>query len=215
LLTVRDTGTGMPEAVRARVFEPFFTTKERGKGTGLGLATVHGIVKQSQGHISVESEAGLGTTFKVFFPSASEPVASEPGPAAVSSAPRGSETLLLVEDEEPVRKLAGHILRDCGYRVLEAGDGSEAIRVCLEEAGPIQLVISDAVLPFLSGSALAERIKELRPDCRVLFMSGYTDDAVLRHGVLESGYAFLQKPFRPADLALTVRQILDGADQSG
>jgi two-component system cell cycle sensor histidine kinase/response regulator CckA len=209
ILTVADTGIGMSDEVRSHAFEPFFTTKEHGKGTGLGLATAYGIVKQSDGYITVDSEPGRGTTFRIYFPRATGPAtASERGERSALS-PRGTETILLVEDESGVRRLSRTILEAQGYIVLEAAAGDEALEVARSHAREIQLVATDVVMPGMSGRELWDRLKTLRPDSRVLFMSGYTDDAIARHGVLEPGIAFLQKPFTPFSLAQKVREVLD------
>ncbi len=211
MLAVSDTGAGMDEATQARIFEPFFTTKEQGRGTGLGLATVYGIVKQSEGYIYVYSELGRGTTFKVYLPRidpATEP-AERPAPPPPSKGPRGGETLLVVEDEQAVRELICSVLKGQGYTVLAAPDGEEALRLCREHGGPIDLVVSDVVMPRLGGRQLADGLAALRPGVKILFLSGYTDDAVVRHGVLEAETAFLQKPFTPAGLAHKVREVLD------
>jgi signal transduction histidine kinase len=215
VLTVTDTGTGMTDEVRSHAFEPFFTTKEKGKGTGLGLATAYGIVKQSGGYITVESEAGRGTTFRIYLPRV-EGAAVAPGRATSSSlSPVGTETILLVEDEAGVRRLSLTVLETQGYVVLEAASGDIALQVARAETGPIHLVVTDVVMPGMSGRELWDRLRALRPDSRVLFMSGYTDDAIARHGVLEPGIAFLQKPFTPFSLAQKVRELLDAKDRQG
>jgi PAS domain S-box-containing protein len=209
LMTVRDTGHGMDEATRARVFEPFFTTKEVGKGTGLGLAMVYGFVKQSGGHVEVESEVGRGTTFKVYLPRA-----EATGPLAKSSpnvleAPRGSETVLLVEDEDSVRTLSRLVLQSSGYTVLEARDGQEGAVVAQQHPGPIHVLVTDLVMPRMSGRQLADVVSQARPGVRVLFLSGYTDEAMAQRGAIEAGLAFLQKPFSPISLVRKVREVLD------
>jgi nitrogen-specific signal transduction histidine kinase len=209
LLAVSDSGCGMTAEVLAHAFEPFFTTKGPGKGTGLGLATVHGIVKQAGGHVAVYSEPGLGTTFKVYLPRVHEPVSRGKSRAGQAPLPRGTETLLLVEDDESVRSLTGMVLRQGGYTVLEAGDGGEAVRIAGGHAGSIHLLVTDVVLPQTGGRQLAERLLGLHPGMRVLYLSGYTDDAVVRHGILEDQVHFLSKPFSPAVLALKVREVLD------
>ena len=208
-LAVADTGCGMSPEVRSRVFEPFFTTKPVGRGTGLGLAVVHGVVKQSGGRVEVESRPGAGTTFSVFLPVAAHGVdaASQPSPAARPTG--GEETVLLVEDQEAIRTLLRTALRSAGYRVLDAANGSEALRVADEQAGPIHLLITDLVMPKPDGREVAEFLKSREPRMKVLFISGYTEDAALRSAVLAEGVEFLQKPFAPAELALKVRQMLD------
>lgn len=205
-LSISDTGIGMDEATLARIFDPFFTTKAAGAGTGLGLSTVYGIVKQSNGHISVESEPGHGTTFRIYFPRIFEPV--KPAKQAVELPARGSETVLLVEDEPALRKLARDILTHSGYRVVEAANGGEALLVCERHPGDIALLITDLIMPGMSGRELADRLAPLRPGMRVLFMSGYTSHAVLANGALEGGVQFIQKPFTPSTLIDKVRQIL-------
>ncbi len=208
MLAVSDSGTGMDEATRARIFEPFFTTKGHGQGTGLGLATVHGILKQSRGHVSVYSEVGRGSTFKVYLPQVSDATSRARADVTSLVIPAGNETVLLVEDDEAVRSLATLVLRRCGYRLLVAANGTDAIRLAREEES-IDLLLSDVVMPHLGGRELAEQILAMHPQCIPLFMSGYTDDAVIRHGILEADFAFLQKPFTPASLAQKVRSVLD------
>ena len=209
MLAVSDTGMGMNPETQERIFDPFFTTKEKGKGTGLGLSTVYGIVKQSGGNIWVYSEAGRGTTFKVYLPELE--IASAKTDTAVVEAPMpsGSETILLVEDEDVVRGLAATILEQSGYKVLTASRGEEAIRLCLQRAEPIHLLLTDVVMPETSGKEIADRLRELLPGLSVLFMSGYTDEAIVHHGVLDSNVEFIQKPFTPAALVRKVREVLD------
>jgi CheY-like chemotaxis protein len=203
----------MEEDTRARVFEPFFTTKEQGKGTGLGLSTVYGIVKQSGGYIWVYSELGLGTTFKVYLPRV--PVEKELEPARLDGAKtkRGTETILLVEDEDGVRTLIRQILERQGYHILETSGAGEALQQCENHAGPIHLLLSDVVLTQTNGRELAQRLLLIRPDMKVLFMSGYSEDAIVHHGVLEEGTEFIQKPFVTEALVRKVRDILDAARQ--
>jgi len=210
MMAVTDTGCGMDRAVQECIFEPFFTTKEPGKGTGLGLSTVFGIVQQSGGDISVDSEPGAGTTFKIHFPL----VAAEADvirPHVVPSTLRGNETILLVEDEEQVRTIARNILRKQGYRVLAAQHAGEALLLSERHAAKIDLLVTDVVMPQMSGPELAKRLASTRPEMKVLCMSGYTDDSIVRYGVLESGIAVLQKPLTPATLATKVREVLDEA----
>jgi two-component system cell cycle sensor histidine kinase/response regulator CckA len=210
MLAITDTGHGMDAAVKARIFEPFFTTKEAGKGTGLGLATVFGIVKQSGGSIEIYSEPGQGTTFKVYLPRVDEAVDRTAAVAAPTLA-RGSETILLVEDDDEVRALARETLDGHGYAVIPAAAPAEALRLAGSHSGPIHLLVTDVVMPQLSGRGLAEQLTPDHRDLRVLYMSGYAGDAVVRHGVLEEGTAFLQKPFTPDALLRKVREVLDQA----
>jgi nitrogen-specific signal transduction histidine kinase/ActR/RegA family two-component response regulator len=213
LLSVSDTGTGMDEATKAHIFEPFFTTKGAGKGTGLGLATVHGIVKQSNGHITVTSALRQGTSFKVYLPVVEEVMASAKSHSGLKPTLNGKETILLAEDEPALRALARHILQMHGYTVLEAGQSDKALRIAEEHRGRIHLLVTDVVMPVMSGRQLAERLVAVRPGLRVLYLSGYTDDAVVRHGVLQAETAFLQKPFTPSSLAAKVREVLDQAEE--
>ena len=211
MLAVSDSGVGIPRELQRHIFEPFFTTKEQGKGTGLGLATVYGIVKQSGGYIEVDSEPGRGTTFRIYLPrvdSASPAAERSPRAAAPTG---GTETILLVEDEDGVRELARDILRSSGYTVLEGRNGAEGLLLGERHQGALDLLLTDVVMPRMSGRELAERMVSLRPELSVLYMSGYTDDAVIRHGVLGSDTAFLQKPFTPAALVQRVRETLDQA----
>jgi CheY-like chemotaxis protein len=207
MLAVTDTGIGMDDATKARIFEPFFTTKDKSKGTGLGLSTVFGIVEQSQGHIWVYSEPGKGTTFKVYLPR----VDARPDSTRTLSdaAPlNGNETILLVENESEVLSIANRILTRYGYRVMTAGDPETAIRMCRESPDHIDLLLTDVVMPKMSGPEVARQLVGLRPSLRVLYMSGFTDDSVVRHGLLESTVHFIQKPITPDLLARKVREVL-------
>ncbi len=213
LLAMSDSGHGMDQETMDRIFDPFFTTKEFGKGTGLGLATVYGVVTQSGGSIGVYSEPGLGTTFKVYFPAAQEEelmAEHEPEPAA--AVPRGDETVLVVEDEPEVRALEQRALEQLGYTVFVACNAHDAIAIAAEYDGPIHLIVTDVVMPHMSGRELAEKLARSRPETAVLYVSGYTDDAIVHHGVLEADAAFLQKPFTPTALAEKARAVLDQAD---
>jgi two-component system, cell cycle sensor histidine kinase and response regulator CckA len=207
-ILVSDTGSGMSEETLAHVFEPFFTTKEVGEGTGLGLATVYGILKQSAGHIEVSSEPGVGTTFRLLLPRAAEAAHEEPSPTP-DAGPAGTETVLVVEDEHMVRGLVRSVLEGSGYRVLEAMNGDEALHVCARHGHEIDLLLTDIVMPGTGGRDLVERLAPRYPEMRVLFMSGYTDDAILRQGVTTSTASFIQKPFSPVALARKVRELLD------
>jgi CheY-like chemotaxis protein len=208
MLSVNDTGKGMDAETAAKIFEPFFTTKE--EGTGFGLSTVHGIVVQSGGSIWVYSEVDHGTTFKVFLPLAEQAASLEVKPAKPAGVTESAgETILLVEDDPHVQRIVANILRRSGYRVLAANGADQALALADEEDGTIQLLLSDLVMPGTSGRELAEQILVLRPDIAVLYMSGYTDDVVVRRGVLEAGMAFIQKPFGADDLGRRVREVLD------
>ena len=209
MLSLSDTGCGMSPEAKEHLFEPFFTTKEKGKGTGLGLSTVYGIVKQSEGDIRAYSEPGQGTTFKIYLPRVEEETSTLPHEDDKDSLPQGSETVLLVEDELSVRGLALQVLRENGYNLLEAANGNEALRMAQEYAGEIHLLLTDVVMPQMGGKELADQLKSLRPDIKVLFISGYTDNAIVHHGVLEPNIDFLQKPFSPVALAQKVRKVLD------
>jgi two-component system, cell cycle sensor histidine kinase and response regulator CckA len=213
MLAVSDNGVGMPREVQARIFEPFFTTKELGKGTGLGLYTVFGIVKQSRGHIWVYSEPGRGTTFKIYLPKADGSV-DTPRQQFAPGTLRGTETILLVEDDDQLRVVVSSSLRRLGYRIIVAQNGGEALLLCEKHEGAIDILVTDVVMPKLSGPELAKRLCATRPRMKVLCMSGYTDDSIVRHGVLETGMAFLQKPVTPTTLAMKLREVLD-ADKIG
>ena len=208
LLAISDTGCGMTPEVKARVFEPFFTTKGVGKGTGLGLAVVHGIVEQSNGSIDLDSEVGVGTTFKIYLPTVEERQTNilDPGLARSSG---GSETILLVEDEDGVREFAARSLQELGYTVLKASGGSAAVELMVSRREKIDLLVTDVVMPELNGRQLAEILLKSIPELKIIFVSGYTDDAIVRHGVLQANVAFLQKPFTSNSLACKVREVLD------
>ena len=217
MLAISDTGCGMDKETQSHLFEPFFTTKETGKGTGLGLSTVYGIIKQSGGNIWAYSEPGLGTTFKIYLPRV-EKAAKIYKPRLKpkeAGAPGGTETILLVEDEDAVRSMVSKILKNKGYTVLEARQGNEAIDICERLEGSINLMVTDVIMPHMSGRELAGRLAPMRPEMRVLYMSGYPDNTIVQHGVLESGTAFLQKPFTINALELKVREVLDGTRQGG
>ncbi|HYS03628.1 MAG TPA: ATP-binding protein [Candidatus Dormibacteraeota bacterium] len=209
MLAVSDTGSGMDLATQARIFEPFFTTKQLGKGTGLGLATVYGIVKQSDGYIWVYSEPRMGSTFKIYLPRVDGEVSPEEAAETTPPLPSGSETVLLVEDDRTVRLLAGEMLRINGYNVLQARNGREALDLVRGHDHPIHLLLTDVVMPQMSGRQLAESVADIQPGIRVLYMSGYTDGVIAHHGVLDDGVAYLQKPFTADFLARKVREVLD------
>jgi PAS domain S-box-containing protein len=215
MLAVSDTGVGMTEEVKSHLFEPFFTTKEQGKGTGLGLPTVYGIVKQSGGTIEVYSEPGRGTSFKIYLPCVAGKAEAWYGSEKADGMPRGSETVLIVEDEASVRSFAARVLEGQGYAVLEAADGAEALRAARDGGRKIQVLLTDMVMPQMGGQELAEKLKPLCPGVRVVFMSGYTENASIHAGRLNSGEDFLQKPFSPRALAHKIRQVLDGRDGGG
>ena len=208
-LIVCDTGCGIDKAIQARIFEPFFTTKDADKGTGLGLSTVYGIVKQSNGHIDVYSEPGLGTTFKIYLPVYTDDVAHEAVEAQPAAIRNGTEHILLVEDEEGVRRLTAQILRSSGYRVIEAANGSDGLKLIAEGDHEIDLLITDVVMPVMGGRQLTESVREKLPGVKVLFVSGYTEDSIIRHGILSSEAEFLQKPFTAIALKTKVRELLD------
>jgi len=208
-ISITDTGSGMDKNTQSHLFEPFFTTKAAGRGTGLGLATAYGIIRQSGGAIGIESEIGKGTTARIFLGIA-EPVAGSAKEYAGSrKALTGDETIMLVEDEPRVRKLMVDVLAGCGYKVLEAMRGREALRIAKQHEGKISLAIVDVVMPEMSGPELIRQLKRLRPRMRVMYISGYTEEAIVHHGIPESGAAFLQKPFLPVELARKVREVLD------
>jgi PAS domain S-box-containing protein len=209
-LTVQDTGLGMTEEVKARLFEPFFTTKEVGKGTGLGLATCYGIIKQNGGHIEVDSEVAKGSTFRIYLPRLEETAGATFKHDQHGALPQGSETVLLVEDEPTVREVATRMLREQGYNVLVATNGEEALHLARSNPDvPIQLLVTDVVMPRLSGKAVADQLRAVRPGIKVLYISGYSDDTLIRHGAVETGLNFLQKPFSPSLLAYKIRDVLD------
>jgi two-component system cell cycle sensor histidine kinase/response regulator CckA len=212
MLAVSDSGIGMDAETQSHMFDPFFTTKEAGKGTGLGLSMVYGIVKQSGGNIWVYSETGKGTTFKIYLPRVTAHTEKYTHATPELDIAAGSETILLVEDADVVRDLAREVLEEIsGYRVLEATNAEDALQICQKHQGRIDLLLTDVVMPGGSGPEVSARVRALKPDIRVLYMSGYTDDAIVRHGVLEAGLNFIQKPFTPNGLAQKVREVLDSA----
>jgi two-component system cell cycle sensor histidine kinase/response regulator CckA len=208
-LRMTDTGIGMTDVERQRLFDPFYTTKEG--GTGLGLATVYGIVEQSGGTIEVDTAPGMGTSFRICLPRADAPAEPPPTAAAPAAPSRGDETILLVEDETVVRHLVAEILETNGYTVLQAGDGPSALELLRRHSGTLDLLVTDVVMPGMSGPEVAQAVTSMRPGTEVLYTSGYTDSAIGHHGVLEPGIAFLQKPFSADDLTRKVRMLLDEA----
>jgi len=216
VLSVSDNGSGMDEETQARIFEPFYTTKEQGKGTGLGLSTVYGIVKQSGGSIWVYSEIGQGTTFKIYLPRAASGAPEYQRSPELQISLRGTETILMAEDDDRVRSLVGKVLGGYGYRIIEAANGAAALSICENNDGePIHLLLTDVIMPEMSGRDLADRFNLLRPDSKVLYMSGYTDEAIVHHGVLDADASFIQKPFTPDSLARKVREILGLTELKG
>ncbi|RLB34817.1 MAG: hybrid sensor histidine kinase/response regulator [Deltaproteobacteria bacterium] len=212
MLAVTDSGTGIEKDVQNKIFDPFFTTKQKGKGAGLGLSTVYGIVKQNGGFIWVYSEPGQGTTFKIYFPRAEKEVEkSVPGEKEPSDELVGSETILFVDDDDMVRNIGVKTLQMRGYKVLEARSPKEALDISARYQGPIHLLLTDVVMPEMDGAKLVTRLETQRPEMIVLYMSGYTDNAILHRGVLPRGTKFLQKPFAPESLARKVRDVLDGS----
>jgi PAS domain S-box-containing protein len=211
MLSVSDTGTGMSPETKARIFEPFFTTKELGKGTGLGLSMVYGIIKQSGGNIWADSEPGRGTTFAIYLPRVDEHADQDQHKRVKTATPPagGNETILVVEDDSAVRKSTVEILAIQGYKVLEASSGDEALSIAGRPEIPIHMVLSDVVMPEMNGRQVADRLAQVRPGIKVLFMSGYTDDAIVHYGVLDEGVAYIQKPWRPDQLWKKVREVLD------
>jgi len=209
MLAVTDTGIGMSKEVQEQIFDPFFTTKEQGKGTGLGLSMVYGIVKQSGGDIVVYSEEGKGTTFTIYLPRVYETTENLKKERSGHHIPRGTETIMVVEDEEMVRSSTVSFLRKQGYRVLEAGGGEEALGIGKQEQGRIDLILTDVVMPKMSGWEFIRQFKQIRNDFNVLYMSGYTEEKISRHGVLEQGIHLMHKPFALDKLARKIREIID------
>src|SRR5437763_10678581 len=209
MLAVSDTGTGMSEETRARIFDPFFTTKAKGKGTGLGLSTVYGIVQQSGGSIWVYSELNRGTSFKVYLPELRSDASAHVVESTIDVIESGSETIMLVEAEEVVSGLATHILEGAGYHVIAASGDAEAAKLCADGNEPIDLLLTDVVMPRTSGKEVADQLTKMQPGLKVLFMSGYTDEAIVHHGVLDANVEFIQKPFTPVGLSKKIREVLD------
>ena len=212
MLAVTDNGIGMDDETLSRIFDPFFTTKEIGRGTGLGLSTVYGIVRQNKGYCWVYSKPGKGTTFKIYFPRVAEDMAAVKKQEDFSFEISGSETVLIVEDNEALRNLAKKVLRNYGYAILEAENGEKALNIGETHEGPIHLLLTDVVMPGMSGSDLSEKLQSIRPETRVIYTSGYSDNAIVRHGILRQGINFIEKPFSPKSLGKKVRQVLDGGN---
>jgi CheY-like chemotaxis protein len=208
VLEVSDTGVGMSEEIQQKMFDPFFTTKGVGEGTGLGLSTVYGIVRQAGGWIKVESRPGMGATFRIGLPLLAEPVLQARSPKPPPRQLKGSETVLVVEDQDDVRKLALAVLKRFGYQTLEARSGRDALLIAESHAGPIHLMLTDMVMPGMTGTRLAERLRLFRPEIKALYMSGYTADVITRYGTLDSGTELIEKPFSPEMLAQKVRMVL-------
>ncbi len=209
MVAVSDSGNGMDAATLSRIFDPFFTTKEKGKGTGLGLSTAYGIVKQHQGHISVYSEPGKGTVFKVYMPTVADSVGPVPEDLKTFRKPTGHETVLVVEDDDVVRNLACEFLQDLGYSVMSADSPNQALQISSSYMGPIDLLLTDVVMPGMDGPKLYAHMSALRPAMRVLFMSGYSENLIATHGVLNPGIHFIPKPFTVNALASRIREALD------
>jgi CheY-like chemotaxis protein len=209
MIAISDTGVGMDSAVLSRIFEPFFTTKERDKGTGLGLSTVEGIVSQSDGYIHVYSESGIGTTFKIYLPESQESMEKCSSERRFTQCIQGSETVMIVEDEDLVRRVVKRILEAYGYHVLEAGNGKKALSICKEYQEKIDILFTDVVMPGMTGKDLVENWIQMRPETKILFTSGYTENVIIHQGNLEAGINFIQKPYRPEFLATKIREVLD------
>jgi CheY-like chemotaxis protein len=213
VLAVSDTGCGMDPETQAHIFEPFFTTKELGKGTGLGLSTVYGVVKQSNGYVWVHSELGRGSAFKIYLPRVRQAVTASKPREGGQEIVRGWETILLVEDAQPLRELAHELLEDSGYTVLDAANGADAIQIAEHHQGTIHLLLTDVVMPGMDGPRVADCITRICPGCKVLYTSGYTDDSIVHHGVLDAGIVLLQKPFTRESLTRKVREVLGLAEE--